>query len=166
MRYVVLAAGLAAASVAVQAQNTAWGFFDGENGAGGAGVSAPDGSQLMIKCNKTGKGEVHGMVYSVKQLMRPTTVFERRDLRLRFDDDPPFTTRWRYYDNTAMAVDQGNEKQMTRLAEELIEADTVEFRFDPKEGPPIELTFDVRGARAALAIVYERCKDVNPIAAS
>lgn len=164
MRYLWLAAGLAAVSVAAQAQETVWGIFDGENGAGGAGVSAADGSQLMIKCDKTGKGQVHALLFSATRLVPPTTSFERRDVRLRFDADVPIEARWRYYNNTAMAVNQGNERSMTEFVTQLATADKVEFRLDAREAPPVTLVFDVHGASDAIALVYEKCKDTSPVA--
>lgn len=162
MRYLWLAGGLAALSVAAQAQESSWGVFDGEKGAGGAGVAAADGSQLMIKCDKTGKGQVHAMIYSTTRLMAPTSSFERRDVRVRFDADTPIDARWRFFNNTAMAVDQQNERSMSQFIAGLKDAEKVEFRLDAREAPPVTLTFDVHGAADAIALVYEKCKDTVP----
>jgi hypothetical protein len=165
MRYWVLGVALAALSAAAGAQNSAWGFFGSPGQASGAGVQAADGSQLLIKCDKPGKRRVFAVVVATTNLARPlpNDQFESFPVTLRMDDKAAWDDNWRFNDKFAMAVDQGNTRSLTRLLEQLADAKTVEVRLQPIEHSQYTTTFNVAGAREAIAKVYADCKDTSPL---
>ena len=164
MRYWVLGAAVAALSVGAGAQNSAWGFFGGPGQASGAGVQAADGSQLLIKCDKPGKRSVFALVVATTQARPlPNNKFESFPVTLRMDDKAAWADNWRFNDKFAMAVDQGNTRSLTRLLEQLADAKTVDVRLKPIEHSQYNTTFNVAGAREAIAKVYSDCGDTNPL---
>ena len=71
MRNLVVALGLAAISAAAlgqeaaapaAAQASAWQLFENDDGKKGAIATAADGSQLVLKCDKPGRREVHAII--------------------------------------------------------------------------------------------------------
>jgi hypothetical protein len=165
MRYWVLGVALAALSAGAGAQNSAWGFFGSPGQASGAGVQAADGSQLLIKCDKTGKGQVFAVIAATTNLARPlpNNQYESFPVTLRMDDGASWGDNWRFNDKFAMAVDKGNTRSLTRLLEQLADAKKVEVKLQPVEHAVYNTTFNVAGAREAIAKVYADCKDTNPL---
>ena len=165
MRYLMVGIALAALSVGATAQNSAWGFFGGPGMASGAGVQAADGSQLLIKCDKPGKRQVFAVVVATTNQARPlpSNQYESFPVTLRMDDKPAWDDNWRFNDKFAMAVDQGNTRSLTRLLEQLADAKTVDVRLKPIEHSIYNTTFNVAGAREAIAKVYSDCGDKNPL---
>lgn len=165
MRYLMFGAALAALSAGAAAQNSAWGFFGGPGMASGAGVQAADGSQLLIKCDKPGKKQVFAVVVATTNQARPlpSNQYESFPVTLRMDDKAPWDDNWRFNDKFAMAVDQGNTRSLTRLLQQLADAKTVDVRLKPIEHSIYSTTFNVAGAREAVAKVYADCKDTNPL---
>jgi len=165
MRYWVLGVAVAALSVGAGAQNSAWGFFGGPGMASGAGVQAADGSQLLIKCDKPGKRQVFAVVVATTNQARPlpSNQYESFPVTLRMDDKPAWDDNWRFNDKFAMAVDQGNTRSLTRLLEQLADARSVAVRLKPIEHSIYNTSFDVAGAREAIAKVYSDCGDKNPL---
>jgi hypothetical protein len=165
MRYWVLGVALAALSAGAGAQNSAWGFFGSPGQASGAGVQAADGSQLLIKCDKPGKRQVFAVVVATTNQARPlpNDQFESFPVTLRMDDKAAWDDNWRFNDKFAMAVNQGNTRSLTRLLEQLADAKTLEGRLEPVDHAVYNTTFNVAGAREAIAKVYADCKDTNPL---
>ena len=62
-----------------------------------------------------------------------------------------------------MAVDQGNTRSLSRLLEQLADAKTVDVRLKPIEHSIYNTSFNVAGAREAIAKVYADCGDKNPL---
>jgi phosphoribosylformylglycinamidine (FGAM) synthase-like amidotransferase family enzyme len=165
MRYWVLGVAVAALSVGATAQNSAWGFFGGPGQASGAGVQAADGSQLLIKCDKPGKKQVFAVVVATTNQARPlpSNQFESFPVTLRMDDKAAWDDNWRFNDKFAMAVDQGNTRSLTRLLEQLADAKSVDVRLKPIEHAVYNTSFNVAGAREAIAKVYSDCGDKDPL---
>lgn len=165
MRYWVLGVALAALSAGAGAQNSAWGFFGSPGQASGAGVQSADGSQLLIKCDKPGKRQVFAVVVATTNQARPlpNDQFESFPVTLRMDDKAAWDDNWRFNDKFAMAVNQGNTRSLTRLLEQLADAKTLEVRLEPVDHAVYNTTFNVAGAREAIAKVYADCKDTNPL---
>src|SRR5690606_34047542 len=118
-----------------------------------------EGAQLLLKCDKPGKGEVHAAIFTPSRLTPPYDSFTRRDVTQRFDDGPPRKVRWRYYTQTAMAVNQGNDRALNRLLPGLVEANELTVELDPVQASAMRETFTVTGAREAVERVYELCQD-------
>ena len=98
MRYLTIAFALAAASGAAQAQEaqTPWRYFEQEGSPIQAGVVNEKGAQLILKCDKPGKGEVYAVMVTPEHLVPPTRDrFINRALELRFDAEPPVESVWR-----------------------------------------------------------------------
>lgn len=164
MRFLLVAATLATVSTAAYAQNSSWGVFETPDGSRGAGVQAASGAQLLIKCDKPGAGEVYGILVSPEELVPPSNRgFQMRPIELRFDEGAPISDRWRFYERSASAVDKGTENQLDRLLTGLADAKTFRARLNPERSRWVEMTFDVTGARAAIAQVYESCEDTSPL---
>lgn len=164
MRFLLVAAALATVSTAAYAQGSSWGVFEAPDGSRGAGVQAPNGAQLLVKCDKPGEGEVYGILVSPEELVGPSNRgFQMRPVELRFDEGAPVDDRWRFYESSASAVHKGTENQLDRLLAGLADAKTFRARLNPERARWVEMTFDVTGARAAIAQVYENCEDTNPL---
>jgi hypothetical protein len=165
MRLFMVAAALVAAPAAAQGQNSAWGFFDSGNG-GGAGVQAGDGSQLLLKCDETGKREVYAVVFTQANLAVPggSTTFEVRPITFRFDSGSPMKESWRFNGQTASTgAERSSSSSLTRFLLKLAEASKLDVLLEPVSGRPVEVSFDVTGAKDAITRVYETCKDDSPI---
>ncbi len=165
MRYLMFGVALAALSAAATAQDSAWGFFNGDKGGMGAGVQAADGSQLLIKCDKPGKHSVFAVVVSPLNIAAPLPAnkFESGPVTLRMDDAAPWDDNWRFNDKFAMAVDQGNTRSLERLLDKLQSANTFDVHLKPVAKGEVHTTFTVTGAKGAIDKVYAGCKDENPL---
>jgi len=168
MRYLILGAALAATCGAAQAQDTAWGFFEAPGGSNGAGVQAGNGAQLILKCDKPGKRSVYAVVVTPESLVPPTATapFQMRPIEVRFDAKGPVDERWRFYERSAVAIDQTQTKSLTRFLSGLADAQAVRLRMNPERARYVEESFEVAGAREAIAKVYELCQDDSPVSTS
>ena len=165
MRYLAIGLVAAVLATAAGAQDSGWGYFQGEGGAGGAGVQSADGGQLLIKCDKPGKHQVFAVIVAQQNLAPPLppTKFESQPVRIRFDTNAPAEDNWRANDKFVMAVDQGNTRTLTRLLQKMAVAKTMQFEVRPLRLSPYSTSFNVSGAKAAIDKVYADCKDDNPL---
>lgn len=166
MRYWTILLGVAAISAAGGAQEpgSAWGAFNGPGGSAGAGVQAANGAQIILKCDKPGKQEVYLTVFTPTRLGGPAARPIMSTVSARFDSKSPVEDSWRFYEQTVVAIDRKTERSLSRFLTGLADAKTVILRMEPEDRPTVEETFNVTGARAAIAQVYAACKDENPIA--
>lgn len=163
MRYCVVAAALVAISSAAWSQAEGWNMYEGDDGLMQVFVVSPDGTQLIFKCDKPGKNQIYAIAVSPTRLVAPSRDDQVRDVHLRFDQGAPTTIRWRYRDTTARAVSSSRDTSLPRFLNLLADAKTLEIRFDPLEGKAVVANFSVDGTREAVAMVYESCKDQNPL---
>jgi hypothetical protein len=166
MRYSTIAVALTAAAVPAAAQNQAssWQYYEPAGGTVQAGVVNAQGAQLILKCDKPGKGQVFAVVVTPEKQVPPSNdAFVTRALELRFDADAPIEDRWRYYENSVVAIDQKPTIALTRFLNELADAAKFKIRTNPERARYVEAEFDVAGARDAIARVYTSCRDTSPI---
>lgn len=159
---VLLATALAACAAAAQAQgNSAWAYFQPEGAPLQAGVVSPDGGQLILKCDEPGRGSVFAVIVSSERLRPSTTRPQVRSLWLRFDDGNREEVRWRYHEQSVLALNTRRDRNLEPFLRELVNADKLEVRFDPDGIPPFNITFTVTGARDAIDRVFESWEDEN-----
>ena len=163
MRYWPIIALLAAAPAGAQ-QTGGWGYFEADGGFG-VGVQAADGNQLMLKCDKPGKGSVYAAVATKTAMVPPTHSFVPRPVKFRYDEKSPFDDRWRFYTNTAVAVDKGVERSLTHFMLDLPKSKTVELLlyWDTRNPIPLTVKFNVTGAQPAIDQVFAKCQDTLPV---
>lgn len=166
MKYSVLALALAAASGAALAQDpsSAWEFFEADGGRNGANVRAADGSQLVLKCDKPGRREVHAILLapSDKRLAVPGPRAISRPITFQFDGSAPRTESWGFYERYAMAQGRTSDRALARFVVGLRGASKVRMRLSTGMSSDVEMDFDTTGSREAIARVYELCKDTAP----
>jgi hypothetical protein len=168
MRFsIITISALLAAPAAAQAPQSAWGFFEA-NGGAGVGVQAQDGTQLMLKCDKPGPTSVYAVVATKEKMVPPAQRPVMREVRVRFDTKSPFDDHWRFFENTAMAVNKGNERSLSHLLNQMPESQALELLlyFDPKSRVPMTVKFNIGGAKAAIDQVFASCKDTIPTSAA
>ena len=165
MRYLMLGAALAAVSAGAYAQaQSPWQYYEPAGGTMQAGVVSADGAQLILKCDKPGKEEVYAVVVTPDKLVPPQNAdFTTRPINLRFDEEGEIEDRWRFYDNSAVAIDKKPAKSLSRLLGELVDAKKVRFRLNPERARWVEANFEVTGAKEAIDRVYASCKDTIPV---
>ena len=168
MRFALCALGGAAltaiAATPLSAQESAWAYFEGEGGLMQAGVQSANGEQLILKCDEPGDGEVFAVIYTPTRLKPPSARPQMRDVRMRFDEGPPFEDSWRHYEQTAMALNTRRDQQLGDFLNRLADANNLEVILDPVDGSVIEVKFVVTGTREAAARVFESCQDGdNPL---
>ena len=164
MRYMMIAVALAAAPAAAQQQASPWQYFEPEGGTIQAGVVNAQGAQLILKCDKPGKGQVYAVVVTPEKLVPPSNQpFVTRALELRFDAGAPVEDRWRYYENSVVAIDQKPTIALTRFLNGLADASKFHIRMNPERARYVEAEFDVAGARDAIQRVYASCEDQSPL---
>lgn len=155
------AALLACASVS-QAQGTsAWGYFETDGAPLQAGLVSPDGGQLILKCDEPGDGSVFAVIVAPQRLRPSTNRPQVRSLWLQFDGGSREEFRWRYYEQSVMALNTSRDRNLEPFLREIVEADTLNVRFDPADGQPFAINFTVTGARDAIDRVFESCEDDN-----
>ncbi|HYP87535.1 MAG TPA: hypothetical protein VEQ59_05270 [Polyangiaceae bacterium] len=160
----MIAVALAAAPAAAQNQASAWQYFTPPGGTLQAGVVNPQGAQLIIKCDKPGKGQVFAVVVTPEKQVPPSNQpFITRALELRFDEGASVEDRWRYYENSVVAIDQKPTIALSRFLNELADSAKFKIRTNPERARYVEADFDVGGARDAIARVYESCQDTSPV---
>ena len=164
MRYILLAAALAAGPASAQQPATPWQYFEPDGSPVQAGVVNAQGAQLILKCDKPGKGQVYAAVVSPEKLVPPSNQpFVTRALELRFDADAPIEDRWRYYEQSVVAIDQKPTIALSRFLNELADSAKFHIRMNPERQRFVEAEFDVVGARDAIARVYASCGDQSPV---
>jgi hypothetical protein len=164
MRYWFVAAALAAGPAVAQEPASPWQYYEPEGGTLQAGVVNAQGAQLILKCDKPGKGEVFAVVVTPEKLVPPSNqAFVNRSLELRFDAEAPIEDRWRYYENSVVAIDQKPTIALSRFLNELADAGKVHIRMNPERARYVEAEFAVSGARDAIGRVYTSCQDQSPV---
>ena len=164
MRYLTFAVALVAVPVAAQQPASPWQYYEPAGGTLQAGVVNPQGAQLILKCDKPGKGQVYAVVVTPEKLVPPSNEpFVTRALELRFDADATIDDRWRYYENSVVAIDQKPTIALTRFLNELADASTFHIRMQPERARFVEAEFSVGGAREAIGRVYTSCRDTSPV---
>jgi hypothetical protein len=164
MRYITIAVALAAAPAAAQEQTSPWQYFEPDGGTVQAGVVNAQGAQLILKCDKPGKGQVYAVVVTPEKLVPPSNQpFVTRALELRFDAGAPREDRWRYYEQSVVAIDQKPTIALSRFLNELAGAAKFHIRMNPERARYVEAEFDVSGARDAIGRVYTSCQDQSPV---
>jgi hypothetical protein len=164
MRTITLAFALAAVPAAAQDQASAWQYFEPDGGTIQAGVVNAQGAQLILKCDKPGKGQVFAVIVTPEKQVPPSNQpFITRALELRFDAGAAIEDRWRYYENSVVAIDQKPTIALTRFLNGLANAAKFRIRTNPERARYVEAEFDVTGARDAIARVYASCQDQSPV---
>jgi len=164
MRYLTIAVALAAVPAAAQNQASPWQYYEPAGGTLQAGVVNAQGAQLIIKCDKPGKGQVFAVVVTPEQQIPPTNQpFVTRALELRFDANAPIEDRWRYYENSVVAIDQKPTIALSRFLNELADSAKVLVRTNPERARYVEAEFNVTGAREAIGRVFTSCQDQSPV---
>ncbi|OYW45450.1 MAG: hypothetical protein B7Z33_06290 [Sphingomonadales bacterium 12-68-11] len=156
--------GAVAQAPAAPAPAATWQFFVAEGGRNGAGVQRPDGSQIVLKCDKPGRREVHALILvgGSERLAVPNNRAVSRPIRFQFDGGAPRTENWGFYEKYAMAQGKTSDRALARFVTGLRGASKVEMRLDTGIGPDVDMEFDTSGSREAIARVYELCKDSPP----
>ena len=164
MRYAIMGVSLAALAATASAQGPApvWQYFEPEGAPIQAGVIAADGSQLILKCDKPGKRSVYAVMVSKERLVPPSSAPFVLDTEVRFDEAAPLEDRWRFYDNSAVAINQGRSTALTRFLRGLSTASKLRLRMNVERGRYVERSFDVGGAQDAITRVYASCQDELP----
>ncbi len=164
MRYLTIAVALLAVPAAAQDQASPWQYFEPEGGTMQAGVVNAQGAQLILKCDKPGKGQVFAVIVTPEKQVPPSNQpFITRSLELRFDAEAPIEDRWRYYENSVVAIDQKPTIALTRFLNELADSTKFRIRTNPERARYVEAEFDVTGAREAIGRVYTSCQDTSPV---
>lgn len=164
MRYLPIVLALVAVPAAAQNQTSPWQYYEPAGGTVQAGVVNAQGAQLILKCDKRGKGEVFAVVVTPEKQVPPSDKpFITRALELRFDAEAPIEDRWRYYENSVVAIDQKPTIALTRFINELADSAKFKIRTNPERARYVEAEFDVGGARDAIGRVYTSCQDTSPL---
>lgn len=121
------------------------------------------GEQLILKCDKPGNKSVYAVVVTPEPLVPPQRDPYVLPTEVRFDENAPTEDRWRYYDNSAVAIDMRGQQALTRFMRGLPNASKLRVRMNVERGRTIEVNFDVAGASEAIKRVYESCQDDAPI---
>jgi hypothetical protein len=164
MRWTIMAFALAAAPAVAQDPVSTWQYYEPDGGTMQAGVVNAQGAQLILKCDKPGKGQVFAVVVTPEKQVPPSNQpFITRALEVRFDAEAPIEDRWRYYENSVVAIDQKPTIALTRFLNGLADASKLRVRTNPERARYVEAEFDVAGAREAIGRVYASCEDSNPL---
>jgi hypothetical protein len=164
MRYIIIAAAVAATPAAAQEQPSAWQYFEPDGGTVQAGVVNAQGAQLILKCDKPGRGQVYAVVVTPEKLVPPSNQpFITRALEMRFDTGATVEDRWRYYEQSVVAIDQKPTIALSRFLNGLANASRFHIRMNPERARYVEAEFEVGGARDAIGRVYASCQDQSPV---
>ena len=166
MNRMAIAIALAAGPAAAVAQEGSWGYFEPGDGTLQAGIAAADGSQLILKCDKKGKDKVYAVIAVGTELApaKGASEFESREVMLTYDGGSPADDQWRFNDKFAMAMNDHNVRAMDRFGAKLAAAEKLDVILKPFRKAPVQLSFDVTGANAAMERVYAACGDEVPFA--
>ena len=164
MRNFLVGIGLAAIAAGAGAQDTGsnWAYFEPEGAPIQAGVVNAQGEQLILKCDKPGKGSVYAVVVTPDRLVPPSRDPYVLPTEVRFDENAPMEDRWRFYDQSAVAIDMRGQHALTRFMSGLPTASKLRVRMYVERGRTVEVNFDVAVAQDAINRVYESCKDQVP----
>lgn len=166
MKYPLLAFALATASSAALAQDqtASWEFFEEDGGRSGATLRADNGAQLVLKCDKPGRREVHAILLAAgsDRLAVPNERPVSRPITFQFDGRAPRTESWGFYEKYAIAQGKTSDRALARFVTALRNASTVRARLDTGISSDVEMNFDVTGAGQAVSQVYEACRDSAP----
>jgi hypothetical protein len=164
MRYLLMGIGIAAVAAGASAQAPAsqWRYFEPAGQPIQAGVVNAQGAQLIIKCEKPGKKSVYVAMANTEPLVPPARDPFLLPTEMRFDEDAPIDTRWRFMGNTAMAMNARGFMTLERLMQGLPTASKLRLRMYVERGREIEVSFDVTGAQEAIDRVYTSCQDDKP----
>lgn len=158
----VAATAVVAVAGAAQAQRgSAWGYFETDGAPLQAGLTSPEGGQLILKCDETGDNSVFAVIVSPQELRPSTTRPQVRSLWLQFDGGNREEVRWRYYESSVMALNTRRDRNLMPFLEQMVDAENLEIRFDPEDTQPFNITFNVSGAREAIERVFESCEDTS-----
>lgn len=166
MRKSIIAAAVAMAATSVHAQTPTWQYYEDGSAPLQAFVIARDGAQLILKCDKPGKGKVLAVFVANSPIAAPLANgrFESREVLVQVDDGGPYDDNLRFNDRFAMAVNQHSERSLTRLLEKIADGQKLDITLRPFKQAPVQMSFGIGGARAAITKVYEACKDTSPLA--
>jgi len=164
MRKWILGLSVAAVAASASAQDGAskWAYFEPEGQPMQAGVQNAQGAQLILKCDKPGKKSVYAVVVTPDRLVPPARDPFVLPTEVRFDENAPQEDRWRFYDNSAVAIDMRGQQALKRFMSGLPSAEKLRLRMYVERGRTIEVNFEVGGAQDAIARVYESCGDDVP----
>ena len=164
MKKIMFAAILVALPAGSMAQDGNWGYYEPGDGTLQAGIAGENGSQLILKCDKTGKDRVYAVIAVNTELApaKGASGFESRDVRLTYDGGSPVDDQWRFNDKFAMAMNDHSVRAMARFGQKLADAQKLDVLLRPFRKAPVRVSFDVTGARAAMERVFEACRDELP----
>lgn len=169
MKRLAFAFSLCALAAPAIAQDSGWAYFEAEQETKGvklltAGSVSQDGSQLLLKCDKPGKGQVVAVIVTNNNIAAPSRTPPKRPIFIRYDGGPPKEYRWYFYPTSALAPNTKRDPLLMPFLEQLVDAGRIEVRMEPLDGHPMQTSFNVAGARDAINRVFERCQDENPFA--
>lgn len=164
MRNWIIGVGAAAVAVGASAQDTTskWAYFEQAGLPMQAGVQNAEGAQLILKCDKPGKKSVYAVVVTPDRLVPPSNDPYVLPTEVRFDENAPIEDQWRFYDQSAVAINMRGKQALTRFMDGLPDASKLRLRMYVERGRTVEVSFDVAGAQEAIGRVYESCKDDVP----
>ena len=164
MRKWIIGIGAAAIAAGASAQDAAskWAYFEPEGQPMQAGVVNAEGAQLILKCDKPGKKSVYVVMVNPEPLVPASRDPFILPTEVRFDDGSPLEDRWRYYDQSAVAINMRGQNALDRFMTGLPSASKLRVRMYVERGRTIEVNFDVAGAQEAINRVYESCQDDAP----
>jgi len=164
MKKSMLIAACAALPAVAAAQEGNWGYYEPGDGTMQAGVAGDNGSQLILKCDKKGKDKVYAVIAVGTELApaKGASQFESRDVLLTYDGGSPGDDQWRFNDKFAMAMNDHNVRAMDRFGGKLAGAQKLDVILKPFRKAPVQLSFDVTGAKTAMERVYAACDDQAP----
>ncbi|HWK42276.1 MAG TPA: hypothetical protein VNR60_10120 [Croceibacterium sp.] len=156
------ASAIAQEQPADQTAESAWQFLEEGGEGSGAIAQAPDGSQVVLKCDKPGSREVYALIMSgEKKLATPKSQPMARPIRFLFDGKASQQS-WRFYETYVAAFGKTSDRSLARFVIDLRRASTLRVMMDTGLGPDVDLSFNVAGASEAISYVYEACRDSAP----
>lgn len=162
MRLCMIGLGLVASAAAAQDAVTNWRYFEPEGAPMQAGVVNAKGEQLILKCDKPGKGSAYAVVVTPERLVPPARDPYVLPTEVRFDENAPLEDRWRFYDQSAVAINMRGQNALTRFMQGLPTASKLRLRMYVERGRTVEVNFEVAGAQDAIKRVWESCQDELP----
>ena len=164
MRYALIGLSVAALAGGAAAQDAAtnWRYFEPEGAPMQAGVVNAKGEQLILKCDKPGKKSVYAVVVTPDRQVPPSRDPFVLPTEVRFDEGAPMEDRWRFYDQSAVAINMRGQMALTRFMGGLPTASKLRLRMYVERGRTVEMSFDVAGAQDAINRVYASCQDEVP----
>lgn len=161
MHKLIFGATLVAIPVGAFPQDGNWGYYEPGDGTMQAGIAGGNGAQLILKCDKKGKDKVYAVIAVGTELApaKGAAQFESRDVLLTYDGGSPADDQWRFNDRFAMAMNDHSVRAMDRFGGKLATAGKLDVILKPFRKAPVQVSFDVTGAKGALERVYAACGD-------